>query len=115
MSLKEIAKYQEEFDKKYFSSWDEKVTKLEFLQSMIVALIGEVGEFANIVKKVNRDSKILGKDLDEKTIEKLREELTDCFIYIVILGNLLEVDLEKEYYKKTKYNEKRFEKYRDVK
>ena len=115
MSIKKIADYQREFDEKYFGYWNDKVGKLEFLQSMVVALIGEVGEFANIVKKVNRDNKILGKNLDEKTIEKLREELTDCFIYIIILSNHLNMDLEKEYYKKTKLNKKRFERYRDAK
>ena len=82
---------------------------------MVVALVGELGEFANIVKKVNRDNKTLNKGLDEKSLEKLREELTDCFIYIVILSNILEMDLEREYFKKMKLNEKRFEKYRVLK
>jgi NTP pyrophosphatase (non-canonical NTP hydrolase) len=115
MSLKEICQYQKDFDKRYFRKWNESATKSEFLQSMLVALIGEVGEFANIVKKAVRDEKTLGKTLDGDTIGKLKEELADCFIYTVILGNILEMDLEEEYYKKMKFNEKRFEKYRDVK
>ncbi len=45
--------------------------------------------------------------------EKLREELTDIFIYILkAAGQLLGMDLEKWYFEKMNYNARRFEKYK---
>ncbi|OGI15825.1 hypothetical protein A3K63_00475 [Candidatus Micrarchaeota archaeon RBG_16_49_10] len=112
MSLDKISEYQKAFDERHFKNWNESADKLEFLQSMVVALVGEIGEFANVVKKAVREKKTLGNEVSGEVLGKLREELTDCFIYIVILANRLGMDLEKEYYRKMKVNEKRFEKYR---
>ena len=115
MELKEIMEFQRKFDKEYFNSfWEIKndgdfINRLEYL---VVALTGEVGEFANVVKKIARNYETLREKPDKKFIEKLKEELTDCFIYIIILGNLLKIDLEKEYLRKMQFNKKRFEKYK---
>lgn len=115
MTLKELQKVQKEFDEKYFSKyWVDKQDidqKINFLKDMTIALTGELGEFANIIKKVSRDRKNLGKEPSGENIQKLKEELTDCFIYLIILSNILEMDIEKQYLKKTKLNHKRFQKY----
>ena len=115
MTLKELQKFQMDFDNKYFKKYwidkDDIEQKIGFLKDMTIALTGELGEFANIIKKINRDKKNLGEDPDEKLLNKLKEELTDCFIYLVILSNILEMDIEKEYFKKTRFNHKRFQKY----
>ncbi|MBD3155970.1 MAG: hypothetical protein GF368_04945 [Candidatus Aenigmarchaeota archaeon] len=115
MTLKELQQFQVNFDKKYFGKyWADKGDidqKISFLKDMTIALTGELGEFANIIKKVSRDRKNLGSKPSKERTEKLKEELIDCFIYLIILSNILEMDIEKEYLQKTKLNEKRFQKY----
>jgi NTP pyrophosphatase (non-canonical NTP hydrolase) len=85
MPLKEIQKLQTEFDKKYFSKYWEKPfdsdKKIEFLKDMTIALTGELGEFANVIKKINRDRKNLGEEPNKEMMGKLRDELTDFFKY----------------------------------
>lgn len=70
-----------------------------------VSLIGEVGEFANIIKKADRGS------IDLNDAAHRREaimELTDIYIYLLNLAALLGVDLSKSYVQKRIQNEKRF-------
>ena len=54
---------------------------------MALALAGEAGEFANLVKKMWRGSGRY-QDLEEKLIE----EATDIFIYLMNIFALLEVN-----------------------
>ena len=116
MTIKELQKFQMDFDNKYFGEyWAKKHDvdwKISFLKDMTIALTGELGEFANIIKKITRDRrKGIIEEPAEEMIDKLKEELTDCSIYLIILSNILEMDIEKEYLKKTEFNCKRFQKY----
>ncbi|MCX8178251.1 MAG: nucleotide pyrophosphohydrolase [Candidatus Aenigmarchaeota archaeon] len=116
MELREIQKKQLEFDKEYFKKfWDIKNDKIfiERLQYIVVALVGEIGEYANIVKKISRDYENLNRNNFNQKREELIEELVDCFIYLIIAANLLDIDLEREFLKKLEKNKKRFEKYKD--
>lgn len=116
MDLKELQKKQKEFDKEYFKKfWDIKNEKefIDKLKYVVVALSGEWGEFANIVKKIIRDNENLDEKPSEERLEKLKDELTDVFIYVLITANLLNVDLEKEYFRKMSFNKERFEKYKN--
>lgn len=70
-----------------------------------LAMAGEVGEFANLVKKVERGSLKIG---DAPTRLKLAMELTDAFVYMLNLAGLLGIDLEKSYNYVRGENEKRF-------
>ena len=63
------------------------------------------------MKKIDRDFRCDKKNTLKNRIRKLREELVDIFIYVLILANLLEMNLEREYFKKRKINERRFSKY----
>ena len=109
MTFKDIQKFQKEFDEKYFSKyWADKKNvdqKIEFLKDMTIALTGELGEFANTIKKVSRDWKNLREEPSQKMIDKLKDELTDCFIYLVILSNILKMDVQEEYMKKVRFND----------
>lgn len=69
----------------------------------IIALMGELGEFANLWKKVER-----GSLTREETLEELRAELTDVFIYLAGLAYLLKMDLGAYYARKREFNEDRF-------
>ena len=117
MDLKEITKFQREFDEKHGWNWanSSEKEKLEHLQYGTIALTGEVGEFANLVKKILREFNSTGKLPGKDMYEKLKEELTDVFIYLLKLADqALEMDIEKEYFKKMKFNEVKFKRFEVV-
>jgi NTP pyrophosphatase (non-canonical NTP hydrolase) len=70
-----------------------------------VAMAGEVGEFANIIKKVDRGSLNLG---DAVVRKDLAFELVDIFIYVLNLAGIMGVDLEELYKLKRAENDQRF-------
>ena len=71
---------------------------------MGLALSGEVGEFCNKLKKVERGS----VDLDSEARLELILELTDVFIYLCNCAAILNADLGKAYDYKRKVNIGRF-------
>ncbi len=70
-----------------------------------LALAGEVGEFANILKKVDRGSLNYG---DAVVRKDLAFELTDVYIYVLNLAGIMGVDLEELYRMKRFENDQRF-------
>lgn len=70
-----------------------------------LALAGEVGEFCNIVKKIERGSLSLN---DAKVRYDLAMELTDAYVYMLNLAGLLHFDLERSFRVVRTANEKRF-------
>jgi NTP pyrophosphatase (non-canonical NTP hydrolase) len=70
-----------------------------------LALAGEVGEFANWIKKIERGDVKLE---DALTQHELRGELSDIFIYVLQLAGMLKIDLYKAYCEKRAINEKRW-------
>lgn len=71
----------------------------------VLALAGEVGEVANIVKKIERGSFDLRS---AKVRYDLSMEVADVFTYLVLLSGQLGVDLVKLYNLKRIENEQRF-------
>jgi NTP pyrophosphatase (non-canonical NTP hydrolase) len=120
-TIKEILEYQKNFDIKHGWYWGETTEekKLGHLQYAVMAMTGELGEFANALKKAIREfnaKKTIPKEVetDGKIIDlesKLREEITDVFIYTVKVALALGMDLEKEYFDKMKKNEVKHEKF----
>jgi len=79
--MKKLQEFQLTFDKKHFPhfkdiSYDEK------LLYFATALAGEVGEFANFVKKRHR-AKVAKKPTADYDAP-MKEELIDVFIYLLI-------------------------------
>lgn len=72
---------------------------------LVLALAGEVGELANIVKKVERGSLSVR---DPKVRHDIVMETTDVFVYLLNVAALLNIDLERTYHMKRAENEKRF-------
>jgi NTP pyrophosphatase (non-canonical NTP hydrolase) len=70
-----------------------------------LALAGEVGELANIVKKIERGSLDLG---DGKVRYEIVMELADIFTYLMNLCGLLHIDMMPAYFEKRRVNEERF-------
>lgn len=79
----------------------------------LVGLVGEVGEFANLLKKV--DLRLANREYDGPKLAEaaphLREELADAVIYIFRLSEILGGDLERELLAKMQFNDDR---YRDL-
>ena len=110
LTLQQIKELQEQFDKGHEGNIpfyeDINEDNLEVLEHLIVCLVGEMGEFANILKKCKRGDFSLP---DKK--EELDEELTDMFIYLIKISNQLKVDLEKHFLEKMEQNRLKFQKY----
>ncbi len=71
----------------------------------LIALVGEVGEFANLLKKGIRGD---GDTNNEAYHSLLAFELTDIFIYLMNIAGMMNVDLEKMYQVKREQNVGRF-------
>lgn len=112
MDLAKLVEIQTAFSREKFPTfWDIKTEqdlalRLEYLTN---ALAGEIGEVANLVKKVVR-SVVYGRGdlrLDDVR-QELAEEIADVFTYLLTIAGLLGLDLEKTYLQKLEKNRKRF-------
>jgi NTP pyrophosphatase (non-canonical NTP hydrolase) len=70
-----------------------------------LGLCGEVGEFANVIKKIDRGDVKLTSAVVRNN---LTSELADVFTYTLVIGAQLNVDLERLYYTKRQFNAERF-------
>jgi NTP pyrophosphatase (non-canonical NTP hydrolase) len=73
------------------------------LQHHTLGLAGEVGEFANLVKKIDR-----GDTTVEEIREQLGEEAIDVLIYLLNIFAVLEIDPDMVLYNKNNANWDRF-------
>jgi NTP pyrophosphatase (non-canonical NTP hydrolase) len=111
LTIKELLDRQRMFDEMYsgdmpfFTKIDEN--NLHELEHLIVCLLGELGEFANILKKVRRGDFSLASVKGE-----LDEELIDVFIYLLKIAGQFDVDLEAGYEKKILKNASKFQRYK---
>ena len=109
-TIKEMMDFQRKFDDEHGWRWsanpDDKVRRL---QEGVVCMTGELGEFANELKKVIRHSE-RGFSTEELWAA-MREELADVFIYFLKLADLLGMEIDEEYFAKMAKNAKRFEKF----
>ncbi len=112
MDLREISDLQIKMDESHgfpvqFSNPKDKYDQLT---KDLVGLFGEIGEFSNVVKKINiKQENATTYKLDISTAEDcLREELVDCFIYLIRIGAILKVDLESEILRKIGQNAIRY-------
>lgn len=112
MNLEKIAAMQIKMDELRgfpvnFATSSEKYNQLT---KDLVGLFGEIGEFANIVKKINiKIDHPNDYPLDILEAEsRLKEELVDSLIYIIRIGAILEIDLQKETLDKMRLNESRY-------
>lgn len=82
----------------------------EQLSKDLIGLVGEIGEFANLLKKVGlglEHASYKGPTLTEANAE-LREELADALIYLMRLSTILEGDLEQDVLRKMDHNDVRY-------
>jgi NTP pyrophosphatase (non-canonical NTP hydrolase) len=110
MEFSQILKLQSDFDAEHRSRevWNAQITKdnLELLEHLLVCLVGEIGECANITKKIVRG------DIEyEDSRPQLASELADSFIYLIKICNQAGFDLERGFLERLEYNRERFQKY----
>ncbi len=115
MELNEIIKIQNDFDEKHGWLMTEKNIQsyINYLSQDSIGLLGELGEFANHIKKLNilvdHEEELSSTFEDIKS--KLQGEIVDVFVYLVRLSTHLDMDLEKKYLEKLSFNAERFKKY----
>jgi NTP pyrophosphatase (non-canonical NTP hydrolase) len=120
LDIEKILKMQKSFDSKHGWSLKNNSPKerLEIINKDLIGLIGEVGEFSNIIKKLNLIAEVENtKNFESNFIEKkihLEEELIDSFIYILRIATHLEVDITENYLRKLSINQRRFAKYENI-
>ena len=109
-SLKEIFEFQKKFDRMRGWDWSSprnEEERMKFLQHGTIALAGEVGEYANILKKALRHYESTGELPNSEGYEGLKEELVDVFIYVVKISLALGLDLSGGYYSKMKVKDRK--------
>lgn len=89
-----------------FSSPNDKYNQIT---KDLIGLFGEIGEFSNIVKKINIKLSNANYNYDIDTAEKdLKEEWVDSFIYLLRISAILGIDIESETIKKMEFNNERY-------
>ena len=73
-----------------------------------LCLCGEVGEFANIIKKLPRTLAQRNGITEEQLLAQAREELIDVLIYFCKLSVFLEMNIEEEWKQKQTVLHKRW-------
>ena len=117
MDIKEILEKQVALDEDigFPVKFSDSSARYDQLTKDLVGLFGEIGEFSNIVKKIN--IKLANPDKYELELdaaeERLREEFSDTLIYILRIAAILNIDIEKEVLKKMLVNKNRYESLRE--
>ena len=116
MNISELIKMQRAFDENHgFNPQIGNEKELfELISKDLIGLVGEIGEFANLCKKVNFQIDHIQQINTEEVIQKkqlMKEELVDIWIYFIRICNYLKVDFETEYLKKLEINKTKFEKF----
>jgi NTP pyrophosphatase (non-canonical NTP hydrolase) len=110
MEIKEFLRIQREFDRSHATefNWSSPQLPLDVnaLAFLVIALCGEAGELANIVKKVARGT---AKLVDQTG--NIRSECADVLIYLLKLSDHLSIDLEEAFLDKLEQNRMDFKKY----
>lgn len=117
MSIIKIKDKQYEFDKNHgwIVSPDDIEGVINIISEDLIGLIGEVGEFSNLIKKIkfskNNNNTLEFKETFMNLKDDLSEELIDSLIYILRISNHLDLNIELEYEKKLNFNKKKYESY----
>lgn len=118
MEIKKLAQIQKEFDAKHgwtLSSNDSRAI-LAIINKDLIGLFGEIGEFANLVKKLNIEMEKSNDTYDLKFSslqDHLSEELIDSFIYLFRIATHLGLDIEEAYLKKLDKNMEKYKNYEE--
>lgn len=118
MTINELVAVQQIFDASH--GWVVRSRRAGPILSMarrdIVGALGELGEFANLIKKVGLIYDRRGESSAHRALRRskaqLSEEIVDTLIYLMRLAALLNVDLENSYREKLARNKIRYRRFR---
>lgn len=117
MDIIDIVKLQHKFDLEHgwtLKSNDAK-EKIKLINMDLIGILGEIGEFSNLIKKLNLDLERIKDTEFEAKFDRykndLEEELIDTFIYLIRIASHLNVDITKKYLEKMNQNRERFKRY----
>jgi|SRR5664280_2856273 NTP pyrophosphatase (non-canonical NTP hydrolase) len=118
MDLADLVAFQKNFDAQH--GWDAQpqstAEALTLLERDLVGLIGEIGEFANVLKKIRlleRFPERMEREWHDRRPE-LSEEVVDTLIYLVRIAGHLTLDLERSYTEKMQRNASKFHDFKRV-
>ena len=118
MDIKELIAIQREFDGQH--GWllksEDADELLLLIRKDLIGLFGEVGEFANIIKKISLEVDLnqnspKTKSIFEKHQRDLELEIVDSLIYLIRIATHLNMDIEKEYLNKLEFNRNKYRPY----
>jgi NTP pyrophosphatase (non-canonical NTP hydrolase) len=112
MELSDLVKRQIDADERrgFPVAFETDAARHDQLTRDLVGLVGEVGEFADLLKKVGltlTTPGYVGPSLIEAS-PRLRSELADVAIYLFRLSTILRGDLEQDLLEKMKINDERY-------
>lgn len=112
MQIGDLIKTQIEADERrgFPVAFDADNKRIDQLMRDLVGLVGEVGEFADLLKKTGlaySTPGYLGPTLTDAA-PRLRSELADIAIYLFRLSSILQGDLEKDILDKMQVNQERY-------
>jgi len=117
MDFNELITMQNKFDKEHgwLSNPENFSDLIDQLHRDLVGLLGELGEFANILKKITLIYDRPDLEKSQKLFEELKgdlsEELIDSLIYFIRITVHLNIDVEKEYANKLSSNRIKYKDY----
>jgi NTP pyrophosphatase (non-canonical NTP hydrolase) len=106
--LDRLACEMRENSERWFPQWHDGSSGMPLKVAYALGLAGEVGEVANVVKKLQRDACALNQDDYAALYDNLGAELADVFTYLLLLADEAGVDLVAEYRAKVRVNESRW-------
>ena len=112
MELASLIQQQIERDRRrgFRVDFEEDGDRIDQLMRDLVGLFGEIGEFANLLKKIGlgeTTAGYVGPSLADAGAE-LREELADAAIYLFRLATILGGNLEQDILRKIHINDERY-------
>lgn len=63
-------------------------------KSVLLALVGEVGELAELFQWLPADEVLARAAADEQLRRRFGEEMSDVLLYLVLLADVLDIDLD---------------------
>lgn len=102
--IKELAAFDRDHGWDTYLKTKNREEKIEELYRQVVHLTGELGEFANELKKCRRDN--------TWNEENLKEEVVDMQIFLMKIAGTLDMDVPREFSKKIARNRERFVRFR---